>query len=163
VDGDYPSDVLPVMLLLGVGAGLSLPSLTTIAMSGAAPGDASLASGLINPTRQVGAALGVAVLASLSATPTESLLGSGGPTASALTGGYHLAFAVAAGFLVAAIFLAVNLLPRRECSPATTGAPRLGLPNRFQIERLFATWVCYASRKRGRLRGGERRRGPRAV
>lgn len=114
VEGDYPSDVLPALLLLGVGAGLSMPSLTTIAMAGAAPGDAGLASGLINTTQQVGAALGVAVLATLSTERTESLLGSGGSTASALTDGYHLAFTVAVGFLVAAIALTVSLLPSEE-------------------------------------------------
>ena len=110
VEGEYLGDVLPAMLLLGVGAGLSMPSVTTIAMSGATPGDAGLASGLINTTQQVGSALGVAVLATLSTVRTESLLDSGGSTASALTGGYHLAFAVAAGFLIAGIALAVTLL-----------------------------------------------------
>ena len=110
VEGEYLSDVLPAMVLLGVGAGLSMPSVTTIAMSGATTSDSGLASGLINTTQQVGSALGVAVLATLSTVRTESLLDSGGSTTSALTGGYHLAFTVAAGFLVAAIALAAILL-----------------------------------------------------
>ena len=115
VEGEYLSDVLPAMLLLGVGAGLSMPSVTTIAMSGATPSDAGLDSGLINTTQQVGAALGVAVLATLSTVRTESLLGSGCSTASALTGGYHLAFAVAAGFLVGARVLSAILLGSDAC------------------------------------------------
>ena len=53
------------MVLLGIGAGLSFPSLMTLAMSGAAPDDAGLASGLVNTTLQVGGALGLAVLATL--------------------------------------------------------------------------------------------------
>jgi MFS family permease len=68
VDGSYVEHVLPVMILLGVGAGLSFPALMTLAMSGATPADAGLASGLVNTAAQVGGALGLAVLATLSAT-----------------------------------------------------------------------------------------------
>jgi predicted MFS family arabinose efflux permease len=110
VDGDYITDVLPVMLLLGVGFGAAMPALTALAMSGAAPEDSGLASGLFNTTQQVGGALGLAVLATLATSHTESLLADGQGTASALTGGYHLAFAVGAGFVVAGITLAMILL-----------------------------------------------------
>jgi MFS family permease len=68
VDGTYVSDVLPSMILLGTGVGTAFPALTTLAMSGATQRDAGLASGLVNTTMQVGAALGLAVLATLSAT-----------------------------------------------------------------------------------------------
>ena len=68
VDGSYATDVLPVMLLIGAGAGVCFPSLMTLAMSGATPEDAGLASGLVNTTAQVGGALGLAVLATLAAT-----------------------------------------------------------------------------------------------
>ena len=64
--------VLPVMVLLGIGAGISFPALMTLSMSGATPSDAGLASGLVNTTLQVGGALGLAVLATLSATRTEA-------------------------------------------------------------------------------------------
>jgi len=97
VDGNYWVDALPVMLLLGAGAGLCFPSLMTLAMSGATRSDAGLASGLVNTTLQVGGALGLAVLATLSATRTENLLADGESTASALTSGYHLAFLIGAG------------------------------------------------------------------
>jgi hypothetical protein len=87
VDADYVSSILPGMLLLGVGAGLSIPSLMTLAMSGVAPSDSGLASGLVNTTQQVGGALGLAVIATLSTTRTGGLLAAGASTASALTAG----------------------------------------------------------------------------
>ena len=110
VDGAYVTDLLPVMLLLGVGAGLSFPSLMTLAMSAATPSDAGLASGLVNTSAQVGGALGLAVLATISTTRTETLLGNGESTAAALTGGYQLAFALGAGVVVAALAFALALL-----------------------------------------------------
>ena len=97
VDGDYVTDVLPAMLLLGIGAGLCFPALMTLAMSGATPSDAGLASGLVNTTAQVGGALGLAVLATLSTSRSDELLDRGESAGAALTGGYHLAFWIAAG------------------------------------------------------------------
>jgi EmrB/QacA subfamily drug resistance transporter len=110
VDGSYVVDVLPVMLLLGVGAGLSFPSLMTLAMSGATQSDSGLASGLVNTSLQVGGALGLAVLATLSSTRTDTLLADGERTAEALTGGYHLAFIVAAGLVALAVVVATTVL-----------------------------------------------------
>jgi EmrB/QacA subfamily drug resistance transporter len=110
VNGDYLTDVLPVMVLLGVGAGLSFPSLMTLAMSGATRDDAGLASGLVNTTLQVGGAIGLAILATLATTRTDHLLSEGGTTASALTGGYHLAFMIAAGLVAVAIAVAITVL-----------------------------------------------------
>ena len=103
VDGSYALHVLPVMILLGTGIGVCFPALMTIAMSGATRSDAGLASGLVNTSAQVGGALGLAVLATLSASRTDSLIGDGQSTAAALTSGYHLAFWIAAGLVVAAI------------------------------------------------------------
>ena len=115
VDGDYVTDVLPTMLLLGTGAGLSFPALMTLAMSGATPTDAGLASGLVNTTLQVGGALGLAVLATLSATRSDTLIEQGDPTAVALTEGYQLAFLIGAGLVLAAIVVAVTVLqPERR-------------------------------------------------
>jgi EmrB/QacA subfamily drug resistance transporter len=110
VDAGYAADLLPAMVLLGVGAGLVFPALMTLAMSGATPEDSGLASGLVNTTQQVGGALGLAVLATLSTTRTDSLLAHGGSSASALTDGYHLAFTIAAALVVAAIAIGVALL-----------------------------------------------------
>jgi MFS family permease len=110
VHAAYPSDLLPVMLLLGVGAGLAFPALMTLAMSGATASDSGLASGLVNTTQQVGGALGLAVLATLSTTRTDDLRASGETANAALTGGYHLAFALGAILVVAALALALVLL-----------------------------------------------------
>ncbi len=115
VDGDYVIDILPVMVLLGIGAGLCFPALMTLAMSGATPSDAGLASGLINTTAQVGGSLGLAVLATLSASRSDRLIGSGESTAAALTSGYHLAFGIGAGLVVVAIAVALTVLqPERQ-------------------------------------------------
>jgi EmrB/QacA subfamily drug resistance transporter len=110
VNGTYVGDVLPVMVLLGLGAGLSFPSMATLAMSGATQSDSGLASGLVNTSLQVGGAIGLAVLATLATSRTDSLLASGDSGAAALTGGYHLAFLVAAGLVVGAIVLALAVL-----------------------------------------------------
>jgi EmrB/QacA subfamily drug resistance transporter len=110
VDAEYLVDVLPVMVLLGVGAGLVFPALMTLAMSGATRTDSGLASGLVNTTQQVGGALGLAVLATLSTTRSDDLLAGGESTASALTDGYHLAFLVGAGLVAFGLVLAVTVL-----------------------------------------------------
>jgi hypothetical protein len=110
VNASYMSDILPAMLLLGIGAGLSLPSLMTLAMSEIAPSDSGLASGLINTTQQVGGALGLAVVATLSTSRTGGLLADGASTASALTSGYHLAFGIGAAFVGVGLVLAATWL-----------------------------------------------------
>jgi MFS family permease len=114
VDGSYVEHVLPVMIILGLGIGVCFPALMTLAMSGATQQDAGLASGLVNTTAQVGGALGLAVLATLSSTRSDSLIAGGDSTASALTSGYHLAFLVGAGLVVGAIVVAVTVLQPEE-------------------------------------------------
>jgi EmrB/QacA subfamily drug resistance transporter len=115
VQGDYVTHVLPVMVLMGAGVGVSFPSLMTLAMSGATQEDAGLASGLVNTTVQVGAALGLAVLATLATTETESLAAAGQSSAEALNGGYHLGYVIGAGLVVAAIGVALTVLrPARD-------------------------------------------------
>jgi EmrB/QacA subfamily drug resistance transporter len=108
---DYVTDLLPVMVLLGVGAGLAFPALMTLAMSGATESDSGLASGLVNTTQQVGGALGLAVLATLSTTRTDGLRAGGTAPDAALLGGYHLAFAIAAILMASALVAALALLP----------------------------------------------------
>src|ERR687890_1869350 len=118
IDGDYVVHILPVMVLLGIGAGLCFPALMTLAMSGATPSDAGLASGLINTTAQVGGAFGLAVLATLSASRSDELIGDGDSTAAALTSGYHLAFGIGAALVVVAIAIAATVLePERQAEP----------------------------------------------
>ena len=118
VDGSYVQHVLPTVILLGFGVGLAGPSLVNLAMSGATQQDAGLASGLVNTSAQVGGALGLAVLATLSATRTENLAADGKPALEALTSGYHLAFWIAAALVVAAIGVALTVLePTPEAQP----------------------------------------------
>jgi EmrB/QacA subfamily drug resistance transporter len=118
VDASYVTDLLPAMILMGVGGGLFFAALMTLAMSAATQADSGLASGLVNTTQQVGGALGLAVLATLSASRSDTLRESGDSVATSLTGGYHLAFEIGAGLVAVAIVLAVTLL-RPEPAVAT--------------------------------------------
>jgi EmrB/QacA subfamily drug resistance transporter len=131
VNGSYVKDVLPTMILLGTGVGSCFPALMTIAMSGATQSDAGLASGLVNTTAQVGGALGLAVLATLSTSHSNKLLAHGTSTPAALTSGYHLAFWIAAALVLAAIAVAVTVLQPQataESEPASDGELDAGEP-----------------------------------
>jgi EmrB/QacA subfamily drug resistance transporter len=123
VDGSYVEHVLPVMILLGAGAGASFPALMTLSMSGATPEDAGLASGLVNTTLQVGGALGLAVLATTATTETGHLRDAGHSTAAALNGGYHLAYMIGAALVAVAIVIAATVL-RSEARPQEAGSAR---------------------------------------
>jgi EmrB/QacA subfamily drug resistance transporter len=118
VGATYATDILPPMILFGLGAGLAFPSLMTLAMSGATESDSGLASGLVNTSLQVGGAIGLAILATVSTERTEGLLADGESTASALTSGFHLAYLIGAAAVVAAIGVAFSTLR----SPALAGA-----------------------------------------
>jgi EmrB/QacA subfamily drug resistance transporter len=110
VDASYPLDILPSMVLMGLGTGLAFPSLMGLAMSGATPEDSGLASGLVNTSMQVGGAVGLAVLATLASERTDGLLADGESTAAALNSGYHLAYLIGAALVLAAIVVAVIAL-----------------------------------------------------
>jgi EmrB/QacA subfamily drug resistance transporter len=110
VHGSYITDIFPVMVLFGTGAGVCFPALMGLAMSGATPSDAGLASGLVNTTAQVGGALGLAVLATLSASHSDKLIKDGHSTAAALTSGYHLAFGIGAALIGCAILVALTVV-----------------------------------------------------
>jgi predicted MFS family arabinose efflux permease len=110
--GSYVGDLLPGFLLVGVGLGFSFVPVSIAALAGIGGREAGLASGLINTTQQVGGALGLAVLATISTTRTENLLASGTEPASALTTGFAAAFWVGVGF--ALISLAATLLALRK-------------------------------------------------
>jgi EmrB/QacA subfamily drug resistance transporter len=110
VDGSFAIDVLPSMVLLGLGAGMALNPVLLAATSDVEPSDAGLASGMVNTSFMMGGALGLAVLASLAASQSETLLASGDDPLAALTGGYHAAFLVGAVFAAAAAVLSAVLL-----------------------------------------------------
>ena len=117
-NSDYLRDLLLPMVLMGIGGGLAFPSLAMLAMADVAPEDSGLASGLLNTTAQVGGALGLAVLATVSTSHTSSLLAAGQTTlGAALSSGYHLAWAVGAAFVLVALALSTTLLARKK-SPA---------------------------------------------
>jgi EmrB/QacA subfamily drug resistance transporter len=118
VDSGYFTGVLPPLLVMGLGAGVAIPALMGLAMSDVAPSDAGVASGLINTTQQVGAALGTAVLAAAAASRTSSL--GAVDHREALAAGFRLAYGVSAGFLIAAVALGGVVLsrrPRRALAP----------------------------------------------
>jgi EmrB/QacA subfamily drug resistance transporter len=116
VDGTYVTDVLPSMILLGFGAGIAFNPVLLAAMSDVKPEESGLASGIVNTAFMMGGALGLAVLASLAASRTETLTADGDAHLEALTGGYHLAFLVGALFAVAAAVIGAALL--RIAQPA---------------------------------------------
>ena len=110
VHGNYVTDVMPAMVLVGIGAGMGFPTLMTLAMSGATPSDSGIASGLVNTTVQVGGAVGLAVLATFAAERTNGLKAHGQAAAVALNSGYHLAYLIGAVLVAAAIAIAVGVL-----------------------------------------------------
>lgn len=126
VDGTYAADLLPVMLLMGVGSGLMMPAAIGLAMSGAQPQDAGLASGLVNTTQQVGGAIGLATLATLAAARSEALIASGEAEKVALTTGYHFSFLLSAALLLAGAVITLTVLRTAKAAPgaqAVAGSP----------------------------------------
>ena len=117
VDGSFVVDVLPPMLLLGLGAGMAFNPVLLAAMSDVEPSDAGLASGVVNTSFMMGGALGLAVLASLAASRTDTLLAAGEDELTALAGGYGAAFLVGALFALAAAAIGATLL-RPAAAPA---------------------------------------------
>lgn len=119
--GGYLTDVLPALLPLGCGFGLAMPSLATLAMSAATPQESGIASGMFNTMQQIGSAFGLAALSTLATSHTSALLADRTSTATALTGGYQLAFRVGAGLVALALVLAAAVLrsPTTGTRPAT--------------------------------------------
>lgn len=123
VDGSFLTDVLPSMLLLGVGAGIAFNPVLLAAMGDVEPHESGLASGVVNTSFMMGGALGLAVLVSLSTARTESLAASGAAPLEALNGGFQIAFAVgAASAALAAIVGGVLLRPRPMGAPVEEAA-----------------------------------------
>jgi MFS family permease len=122
VDASYVVDLMPAMILIGLGAGLGFPSLMTLAMSGASASDSGVASGLVNTSVQVGGAIGLAVLATLATERTERLLAEGEASLEALNSGFHLAYLTGAGLVVVAIAVAFSFLRSPEAEAAVEPA-----------------------------------------
>jgi EmrB/QacA subfamily drug resistance transporter len=126
-DGSFAVDVFAGMIFMGLGGGITFNPLLLAAMGDVAPTEAGLASGIVNTAFMMGGALGLAVLASLAASRTDTLLASGDPELVALTGGYHVAFLAGAVFAAAGAILGALLLrpvapPAHEMGEAPAGA-----------------------------------------
>ncbi|MFL5961769.1 MAG: DHA2 family efflux MFS transporter permease subunit [Gaiellaceae bacterium] len=119
VDGHFLVDLLPGMILLGIGAGIAFNPVLLAAMSDVAPEESGLASGVVNTSFMMGGALGLAVLASIASSRTDSLTASGDGHLAALTGGYHISFLVGAIFALSAAAIGVTFM---RVSGATAGA-----------------------------------------
>jgi MFS family permease len=117
VDGSYLTDVLPSMVLLGIGAGTAFNPVLLAAMSDVKPEESGLASGIVNTAFMMGGALGLAVLASLASSRTDSLLSSGHGKLVALNGGYHAALLVGAVFATAAAVIGGTFLRTSMSAP----------------------------------------------
>jgi MFS family permease len=123
VDGNFVVDVLPSMILLGLGAGMAFNPVLLAAMSDVKPSEAGLASGVVNTSFMMGGALGLAVLASLAASRTDTLADAGDGPLAALTGGYHAAFLVGALFALAAAAIGGALLRTTAAHAAADAEP----------------------------------------
>ncbi|MEU7902355.1 MFS transporter [Actinoplanes sp. NPDC049118] len=123
-DPRYAADVLPSLIIMGLGIGVVIPAIIMLAMAGAEPHETGLVSGLTNTAQQAGGALGLAVLAVVAARVTDASLASGLGEVAALRDGYSRAYLTAAGF-VAAAALVTALVPRRPVSTvdAAAGGP----------------------------------------
>jgi EmrB/QacA subfamily drug resistance transporter len=114
VDGSYAADLLPGFFLIGIGLGFAFVPVSIAALSGASFKEAGLASGLINTNQQVGGALGLAILISVSTTRSDNLIEDGVAQLDALTDGYSLAFWVAAGFAILGVIVTLFALKRED-------------------------------------------------
>jgi EmrB/QacA subfamily drug resistance transporter len=139
VAGGYWLHLFPSLAALGVGAGLAFPPLMGLAMSGTAPQDAGLASGLVNTTGQVGGALGLAVFATVTSGRTSHLLAGGHSVPAALTGGYHLGFWIAAALVLCGVAVAAGWL----VNPVPAGGREaMQLPNELDDLDPLAEAAC---------------------
>lgn len=121
--GTYLEDVLAPSLLVAMGIGLSFVPAAIAAVSGVAPREAGLASGLVNTSRLFGGALGLALLAAIATARTHADARLGDSAHIALTGGFQLAFVVAAAFAAVGALVAFFGLPRNSRARIEAPAP----------------------------------------
>jgi EmrB/QacA subfamily drug resistance transporter len=124
VHGSFMSDILPSMLLLGIGGGMAFNPMLLAAMSDVDPSDSGLASGVVNTSFMMGGALGLAILATVANSRTQSLLSAGVHPSVALTKGYDRAFLVGAGFAIVGAILTAILISSRESREQAAAARR---------------------------------------
>jgi EmrB/QacA subfamily drug resistance transporter len=122
-EGSYLGDVLVPSLIVAAGIGLAFVPITIAAVAGVAPREAGLASGLVNTSRLMGGALGLAILATLATSRTDGDLRVGGGIHGALTDGFHLAFTVGAGFAFVGALVALLVLRQAKPRPPAQAHP----------------------------------------
>ncbi|MFN8108755.1 MAG: MFS transporter [Thermoleophilia bacterium] len=138
VHGSYLADVLPGIVVMGLGLGFTFVPLTLIGTTGVDEGHAGLASGLFNTSQQVGGALGLAILSSLAANRTsDEVAGLGhapqpGEMASALVSGYHVAFVAGAGLILLGVLFAATLIRARDVTAFSAPAAEDAHEHRHQ-------------------------------
>jgi EmrB/QacA subfamily drug resistance transporter len=133
VNGSYLTDLLPGFLLTGVGLGFAFVPVSIAALSGVTSREAGLASGLITTSQQIGGAIGLAILTTVSTTRTNNLLADGVATPTALTDGFKLAFTVGVGFAVIALVATFILLRPAPLPEAEADEPPLESAHEEQI------------------------------
>jgi MFS family permease len=134
VDGSFVTNVLPSMILLGIGAGIAFNPVLLAAMGDVEPHESGLASGVVNTSFMMGGALGLAVLVAVSESRTSALAGAGSDPVSALNGGLHVAFAVGAVMALAAaivggVLLRPQPLPAMDMAEAELNLDECDLDN----------------------------------
>jgi len=120
LDGAFAWDVLPGMVLIGIGSGIGFNPVFLAATNDVDPEESGLASGVVNTSFMMGGALGLAALTSLADAHTRALLAAGTPIRFALNDGYHLAFWLGALLTAGAAVLAGLMLRPRVAAPETT-------------------------------------------
>jgi EmrB/QacA subfamily drug resistance transporter len=121
----YAGDILIPLVVFGIGAGVAMMPLLTIAMANVKPADAGMASGIVNTSLQLSGAFAIAVLGTLASDRTRTLLATGATQAHALVGGYHLAFGIGTGCIAAGLLFELVWwgAPRLREVIGATGSP----------------------------------------
>jgi EmrB/QacA subfamily drug resistance transporter len=128
VGGSYVTDLLPGFLLIGIGIGFSFVPISIAALAGVQPGEAGLASGLINTSQQIGGALGIAALSTIATSNTEDAVSTGSALPTALVDGFTAAFVAGAIIAALGILAAATLIRRDELvQPEEAGEPAFDL------------------------------------
>jgi EmrB/QacA subfamily drug resistance transporter len=131
---DYFPTIFVPFVLLGLGAGLSFLPLTTIAMAEVPIADAGLASGIVNASLQISGAIGIAALGTIAAERSKVLTGLGQHQLQALTGGFHLSWAIGAGAVVAGAVIALVWLRRPPAQAEPVAVRDQQQPATFELE-----------------------------
>jgi EmrB/QacA subfamily drug resistance transporter len=122
VHGRFWSDVLPPLLVVGIGTAFAFIPISIAALAGVAEHEAGLASGLLYTSQELGGALGIAIASSIAASRYRTLLHGGDTARAALTGGFHAAFWALGGIALLALPVTFGLIRRRELATAVAAA-----------------------------------------